>query len=249
MMSAAEPSSEHGMDTTSPRPSEPDRDRKGGASLSIIQETIVRAECRDQRDPERLGPLPRYLDLDPAEGLPPRAARLDRLIRSILDDPRWLRGDAALTEVATRAAVRQSPAANPGLIRDALRRMTPWLDLPVFQELRAADPNTITHNLPFTMAYPPEGAPSAVLHGFCDLVYQDRHGRWHVMIVADAQACRARQRLRLQLAGLAAQASGFAPVHQGWLIRHEPEGRIILETETLFDPSTIALWIAGLNSR
>ena len=79
--------------------------------------------------------MPRYLDLDPAAGLPPRAARLDALIRAILRDPAWRRGEA-LGSVAMRAADRQMPAANLGLIREAVRRMDAWWDAPPFQALQ-----------------------------------------------------------------------------------------------------------------
>src|SRR5262249_35814125 len=205
-------------------------------SVSTIEETITRTECRDRTDPGPRIRAPHYLELDPTAELPPHAARLDRLIRSILVDPRWLRG-ADLDEVATRAAARQTPAANPGLIRAALRRITPWRNDPAFQGLRAADPASITHNLAFTMPYPLEGEPTTVLHGTCDVVYRDRQGECHVMLVADRRACPARQRLRLRLSGLAAQERGFAPVRQGWLIRHGADGETTQEAETGFDPA------------
>jgi ATP-dependent helicase/nuclease subunit A len=231
--------------TPSPRPADRNRDGPGAVSISAIEETITRTEHRDRPEPERLGSIPRYLDLDPAEGLPPRAARLDRLIRSILEDPHWLRGPA-LEDIAAHAAARQTPAANAALIRDALRRMAPWSNEPIFQALRAADPATIIRNLAFTMPFPLAGESTIVFHGTCDVIYRDLQGRWHVIVVADARVCRARQRLRLQISGLAAYARGLAPVHQGWLIRHGPGGEINLETESGFDADAVARAFADL---
>jgi hypothetical protein len=241
MMSLPEPRGDRG---TSPPPSSEPRK---SASITAIEQAIAHAAPLERLDPQPPAPTPRYLDLDPAEGLSPRAARLDRLIRSVLRDPRWPRG-AALDEVAARAAARQTPAASPGLVREALARMTSWPDSPVFRSLRAADPSTIQYDLAFTLPCPLADEPSTptVVHGTCDMVYLDSQGRWQVLVVADARACPARQRLRLQLAGLAAEARGFAPVRQGWLIRHGPGAEMEQETETVFDAATAARLLAGL---
>jgi ATP-dependent helicase/nuclease subunit A len=217
------------------------------ASITAIDEAIARAVRLDPTDPDPAGatPVPRYVELDPAEGLPPRAARLDRLIRSILSDPRWLRG-ARLEDVAARAATRQVPAANPGLVREALQRLSPWLDRPILSGLHMADPASLRCEQPFTVAYPLDAEPSTVFHGTCDLIFRDRQGRWNVLIVADARAGAASQRLRLRLAARTAEARGFAPVHQGWLIWHGPDRETTEEVETVFDAEAVARAFAEL---
>jgi hypothetical protein len=179
--------------------------------------------------------------------LPPRSARLDRLIRSIVCDPRWLQG-APLEDVATRAAARQMPAANPALVREALRRLRPWMDRPTLEGLHAADPGSIRSDLAFAIPHPLDGEPATVLHGTCDVVFRDRQGRWHLLVVADARTSRARQRLRLQLAALAAPQQGFTPVHQGWLIWHAPDREPTQEIETVFDSTVCAHYLAELVS-
>jgi ATP-dependent helicase/nuclease subunit A len=219
--------------------------RRAGASIASIEATITRAGLLDRVESRPPDPPPRYLDLDPVAGLPPRAARLDRLIRSILCDPRWLRG-TPLEDVAARAATRQMPAANPALIREALRRLRPWLDRPTLQGLHAADPASIRSDLAFAIPYPLDGEPATVLHGTCDLVFRDRQGRWHLLVVADARIPRARQGLRLQLAALAAPARGFTPVHQGWLIWHGPDRETTHDIETVFDTKVRAGYLAEL---
>ena len=49
-------------------------------SISAIEETIARAGAAVEIDPVRPARPPRYVDLDPAIGLPPRSARLDALV-------------------------------------------------------------------------------------------------------------------------------------------------------------------------
>jgi ATP-dependent helicase/nuclease subunit A len=216
-----------------------------GASIASIEATITRAMLHDWAEPGRALPPPRCLDLDPTAGLPPRAARLDRLIRSILSDPRWLR-DTPLDVLAARAAQRQTPAANPALIREALQRLRPWLDRPASQGLHAADPASIRSDLAFTIPYPLEGEPATVLLGTCDLVFRDRQGRWHLLVVADVRTPRARQALRLQLAALAAPARGLTPVHQGWLIWHGPDRETTHDIETVFHAEAVTRYLDEL---
>ncbi len=138
------------------------------------------------RPRSRLGRVDRrdYLDLDPSAGLPPRAARLDALVRSIVRDPRWRRDSPpALEPLAARAGARQVPAASPGLVRDAVRRLDALWDLSAFQALRAASrrPDAdVRDDLEFTLAPSeagrPDGRPATVFHGAVDLAFRDREG-------------------------------------------------------------------------
>ncbi len=190
------------------------------ASIASIEEAITRAEPVDRVAAPRAAASPRYLDLDPIAGLSPRAARLDGLIRAMLRDPGWRRGES-MEAIAVRASARQVPAANASLVREAVRRMDALWDVPAFRALREADPASVRHDFAFTM---PEGA--TVYHGACDVLFCDREGLWQAIVVADADADRDRQSLRLELAGRAAIAGGFAPIGPGWVVRHGADGAI-----------------------
>lgn len=175
------------------------------ASITTISETIMHAAPAASSEPVRPGSVPQYLDLDPAAGLSPRAARIDALIRAIMRDPRWLSGES-MEPIAARAAVRQFPAANPSLVREAVRRIDPLWESLAVRALHTAEAGSVRYDFAFTMAYPPEPVPSAatVFHGSCDMLFRDREGQWQVIIVAEAGASRAVQQLRLQLSVRAA---------------------------------------------
>jgi ATP-dependent helicase/nuclease subunit A len=209
-------------------------------SISAISAAIARADAVVDDEPARPSGPPRYVDLDPAAGLPPRAARLDSLIRSIVRDPRWRRREAtAMGSLAARAGARQVPAAGPGLIRDAARRLDALWDLSAFRMLRASASGrdaAVRDDLEFTLS--PGGA--TVFHGAGDLAFRDREGCWHLIVVADEAAGPERQRLRLQLAAMAARARGLEPIARGWLIRHGPDGAAHEEVVTEFGAGQLA---------
>jgi ATP-dependent helicase/nuclease subunit A len=210
-------------------------------SISSIEEAIAKAGPALDDDPSQPGAPPRYLDLEPSAGLSPRVARLDALVRSIVRDPRWRRREMpALGPLADRAGARQVPAASPGLIRDAVRRLDALWDLTAFRALRAEASGSeavVIDDLEFTLAPAgagrSDGSPATVIHGSGDLAFRDREGRWHLIVVADARACPARQRLRLQLAARIARARGLEPIARGWLVQHGPEGAAREEIVTL----------------
>jgi ATP-dependent helicase/nuclease subunit A len=223
-------------------------------SISAIEETIAKAGAAVEDEPSRPGVPPRYLDLEPSAGLSPRVARLDALVRSIVRDPRWRRREMpALGPLADRAGARQVPAAGPGLIRDAVRRLDALWNLSAFRALRAAASGAeavVTDDLEFTLAPADigrsEGRPATVFHGSGDLAFRDREGRWHLIVVADARACAVRQRLRLQLAAMSARARGFEPIARGWLVRHGPDGAAREEVVTQFDEEMVVRTLAEL---
>jgi ATP-dependent helicase/nuclease subunit A len=208
-------------------PMEPPGDRPAEAaapspsprlSIAAIEEAMAQAGPPSDDEPTGAGGPPRYEDLDPTIGLPPRAARLDGLIRAIVRDPRWRRGEApAFEPLAARVGARLVPAPGPALVRDAARRLDALWDLPAFRALRAA--TSVGDDLEFTLA---EG--DTVYHGAGDLAFRDREGRWHLVVLADAGAGPERQRLRLRLAAMAARARGLEPIARGWLVRHGPDG-------------------------
>jgi ATP-dependent helicase/nuclease subunit A len=223
-------------------------------SISAIEEAIARADPAADDEPARSAVRPRYVDLDPAVGLPPRGARLDALVRSIVRDPKWRRGGVpALEPLAARVGARQVPAASPGLIRDAVRRMDALWDLAAFRALRAATAGpdaAVRDDLEFTVAPADagrsDGRPPTVFHGAGDLVFRDREGYWHLIVVADARVCPAREGLRLQLAAMAARARGLDPIARGWLVRHGADGAAHEEVVTEFDTEAVEQAMVGL---
>jgi ATP-dependent helicase/nuclease subunit A len=238
-------------------PPEPRADRPADAtaasprlSITAIEDTISKAGTPTDDEPTRPVAPPHYLDLDPSAGLPPRAARLDALIRSIVRDPRWRRTEPpALETLAARVGARQVPAAGPALIRDAVRRLDALWDLPAFRALRTAasrPDDAVRDDLEFTLAPADTGRQSTVFHGAADLALRDREGRWHLIAVADARACTARHRLRLQLAAMAARSRGLAPIARGWLVRHGPDGAAHEEVVTTFNAAEINRAMAEL---
>ena len=72
-------------------------------------------------------------------------------------------------------------------------------------------PSATTWNSPSRRPMRDDPTPDArtVFHGAGDLAFRDREGRWHLIVVADARAGPAHQRLRLQLAAMAAPARGL----------------------------------------
>jgi ATP-dependent helicase/nuclease subunit A len=226
-------------------------------SISAIEATISRAGPVRDDPPAQPSAPPHYVDLEPAPGLSPRAARLDGLVRSIVQDPQWRRREPAAPEsLAARVGARQVPAASPGLIGDAVGRLDAMRDLPAFQALRTAASGrdaAVRHDLEFTFTPDnvdpdrPDGRLATVFHGTGDLAFRDREGGWNLIVVADVGTCPARQRLRLQLAARAACGRGLDPIARGWLVRHGPDGAAHDELVTDFGDEAIARAIAEMS--
>jgi ATP-dependent helicase/nuclease subunit A len=212
-------------------------------SFAQLADLIDRAMVAEQPEPARPTVPMLFLDLDPAACLPPRAARLDRLIRAILRDHRGVCGEP-LEHVVERAGARQTPAASAGLIREAVLRIRPWRDSRAFRDLCSSDPQTVHHDVAYTISCPVERERDTVIRGTCDVVYADRRGHWQILLVADACVPRERERLRLLLAGLALPARGFGPIVRGCLIQHGPGGEMSDETVTTFDSAAVAAALA-----
>jgi ATP-dependent helicase/nuclease subunit A len=179
---------------------------------------------------------PRFVDLDPARVLPPTLARLDRLVRAILADPRAL-SVRDLPRVAAEAARRQRPAAPALMIDQALRRLDPWLEGALGRMLDEAVESR--RGLAWTIAWPFE-APDArrtVYAGTTEFLLCDHRGEWSAVVVALAEASIRHERLRLQLALRTASVLGCDPAPRGWLLRLGPDGA--LHREERLDPDDI----------
>ena len=80
---------------------------------------------------------PRFVELDPAYGLSSGAARLDRLTRTILADPRALE-PGRLPKIAEKAARLQDPVAPDRIVDEAFDRLSPWVRTPLAREVAGA---------------------------------------------------------------------------------------------------------------
>jgi ATP-dependent helicase/nuclease subunit A len=218
-----------------PSPEVVARPRVVRPDLREVAETILRATVIEETTPRPIRPRrPRFVDLDPAAELPPTLARLDRLIRAILADPRAFH-PKEVARVAKQAARRQQPAAHGGLIAEALDRLRPWLEGPFGRMLAEAE--VLERGLTWTVNWPPEAPDRTVFQGTVDFLFRDRRGGLCAVVLGLTEAPAPRQRLRLLLGSHAAQALDFGPSRQSWLLRLGPGGG--LQGEEVFEPGAI----------
>ncbi len=208
--------------------------------ISAIEEAITRATRVDRQDTSRPSPPPRYLDLDPAAGLPPRAARLDGLIRSILRDPAGVatRRSARLRSRRGSTNARREHGPDPrGRAADGCLVGRPALPgaqerRPVLHQARLCIHDSASIGW-FVLG-------TDRFRGACDVLFRDRQGHWQLIVIADTMAQMARQHVRLQLSARAARSAGYTPIRQGWLVSHGPDGELNHEVVTGFDDAAIA---------
>jgi ATP-dependent helicase/nuclease subunit A len=195
--------------------------RKTRTPLVEIAQRMTEVLTAPARVPRATASRPRFIDLDPGRGLSPRSARLDRLVRTILADPKSFQ-PGQLIAIAERAARRQAPLAPPILVSEAVDRLRPWLEGPFGRELAAA--TTIERSLGWTVAWPPDSADPTIFQGRIDLLARERPGTWRLVLVSDATSPEAWERLRLVLSAYAASALGFGPIRQASSLRLGPGG-------------------------
>ena len=169
---------------------------------------------------------PRYVILDPAQGLPAHAARVDRLTRSILADPRSLE-PGKLAMVAEREARLQNSVASEGLIRDAIARVERWARSP---EAKRVERSTEVIR-DFDWAVHREVGPDRILfRGRGDLLYRRDDGTRVLVAFGDATADSVQERLRLLLSCHAAHIQGRGEVqHALWISLSEGLRTVRLE--------------------
>lgn len=171
----------------------------------------------DRRVP---GLSPRFVDLDAARGLTPRAGRLDRLIRSILSDPRVPSSRdprAALADAARRAARRQDPVAHADLADEAVRLLEPWVAGQFGADL--ASSSAVERGAEWTVAWPDPAGESTVFRGRTEFLAREPGGAWRVLTFSTPGASEPVERLRLLLSARAATVLGLGPVAAGWRVR------------------------------
>jgi ATP-dependent helicase/nuclease subunit A len=202
----------------------------------------LRAIARSIRSAEStrgdaLGPrvrVPRLIDLTPARTLLPYAAQVDRLVRSLLADPRVFDQDA-IEERAAHAGRLLNPMAPPGVVALAAGRVRDWLKLPLARAIASAQ--EVKRSLSWTVAWPPEGQAVTVIQGQADFVYRNTNGDWRILNLSDPEAAETAERLRLLLSSRAIIPLGIGPVVQGSKVTLGSDGAS--QAEDVFDDEAI----------
>ena len=156
--------------------------------------------------------LPGWVTLDPSAGLASTAARLDRLARAILQDPRGFDPEATV-EVAGRAARLQDPVAGSPLIDQAVTRVRGWLerlpsDLAGDQAERSG---AWTWSIPWKLA-----GSTTIFHGSGDFRFRHRDGSTDLLLVGDLKTNHAAEKLRALLSARSLANLGNTPVDRVW---------------------------------
>ena len=188
-------------------------------------------------EPERTSPLasrPRFVDLDPSRDLAPGLARVDRLIRSVLEDSKGFRPGGLAAAVA-RAGRWQAPAASRRVRALAVERLAGWIAGPLARGLATA--SEVVRAVPWVVSWPPGSDDPVVFNGQVDLGFRDDRGVWNLIFLAVAEVPEAPEDLRLLLSGWAAEDLGLGPVARGWRVRLGPGGGI--QGQDHFDERTI----------
>ena len=186
---------------------------------------------------------PPGIDLNPSWGLPSRAARLDRLLRSIVADPRSL-DPFTLPRVAARAARLQNPVAPPALVDEALA----WLAAPEWRAAigEAGRSSYVVRGFPWSIAVDFEGRP-IVLSGAGDYAFDNPDGGMTLIHASGPAADPVRERLRLLVsAQVAREQKAEVDVLARW-ITFGPDGANVVPSR--FDPAEIDEAIRALLDR
>jgi ATP-dependent helicase/nuclease subunit A len=184
---------------------------------------------------------PRYLNLDPALGLSPSSARLDRLIRSALAAPDALRPDR-LEACVLHAARLQAPAVSGPTVERTLEWLGVWIEAPLARQIAAAA--EVHRAVPWTLAWPPDATEPTVFEGCIDFLFRDDQNRWTLVALACPAVCESRERLRVLLSAQAARELGVKKLASAWRVRLGPEGGS--SSESQFDEALIDRAIASV---
>ena len=209
-----------GSNSTNPAGASVERPRPRLLEVArIIHEASGTSEPAGEKPINR----PRSVDLDPAFGLSSTSARLDRLVRAILRDPRSLE-PARIASIAARAARVQDPVSPSSLIREAVERLAAWVRSPLAREI--AGSGEFHRSIPFAVPWP-RGGPSTLFQGRGDFAYRLPSGDLGLVLLGDPSACEARERLRLILSARAALVMGLGEVRQAWWVPLGKRGGLI----------------------
>ena len=180
-----------------------------------IARAIERATPREAAVAQAWAPA-RSLGLDPAAGLGPRAAAVDRLLRIAMADPD-ASTRARLGPAVARAARASSPTPPPSVVAEARRRLEAWADSPL--GARVGRSVEVRRGVDWSLAWPPADPSPTVVHGRIDILFRDDAGDWNLIQHADPGAPGDAETLRLSLSARAAAAMCCGPIRRAWSCR------------------------------
>ncbi len=224
-------------------------ERRRRPRLRAVARTIERSAVTriGAEDAGLMTRLPRRIDLDPAAGLSPLAARTDRVVRAALGVPAILNDRIEVGALVAQCARRLTPRPSPEDVARAARRLSVWAVGPMHRDL--AESPEREQALAWRLSWPTgAGGPPTVITGRLDFLVRDRNGRRCLMVVADAEAPVERERLRLLLA---VPALGLDPADLsiGWRVQLQPTGSVMIHGEEQFDHATIAAAFEAYRAR
>ncbi len=209
------------------------RDRSGREKRAkqprplAVSELIGRTNVIAEPERNIVRPRPQFVDLDPSVGLPPMAARIDRLLRAVIADPDALNSDR-VEAVIEQAALAQHPVAQRSVMNATIERWKSWLATDPARRLARA--SEVIRDLPWTLAWPIDDPNPTVYSGRMDFLYRDAQEGWNLIALAVDGAPQARERLRLLLSAHAASERVSAKIQRAWRIRLGPNGDACEET-------------------
>ena len=200
-----------------PGPSAPSRASTPRHRPRLLEVARAIQEGSEQSIPSIDEPIrrPGFVELDPASQLSSTSARLDRLIRTILADPRSL-DPGRVVSVAAKASRTQDPVSPRTLIREAIDRVSAWARSPLAREIARA--SEAHRAFPWSISWPQCGR-EILFQGRGDFLYRGSTGELVLVILSHPEAPEVRERLRLFFSARAAQAKGLGPVRQAWWVR------------------------------
>jgi len=200
----------------------------------VIRSTRLQPTLDTNRQISRT--LPRYVCLDPTEGLSTTDIRLDRLCRTILNDPLAFDPEATAA-IARRSAVLQNPVAGPRLVQTAIARVHAWLDR--FPEALLGDGAQRCGRRDWSIAWPKE-QPTSVFSGWGDFWFRHLDGSIDVVLVGDAGVNGESETVRALLSARDLEQTEVGRVGRAWWLGWDSDRPITFDR---FDDVAITLAI------
>ena len=196
-------------------PGEPRFRRSGRLPLvdtaRAIEEEVV--EPSPLQAPGLLIRRPELVRLAPDPTDRSSTARLDRLCRIVLADPRFLE-TADPSHLASKLVQAHDPLLPYRWFDQLVQRLKVWLKGPIAQVLSTG--SIIERDLNWSLKWPPHSSDSTLFLGSIDLLIRDQEGLAQAVNVRNAQVDPTRSNLDVQMSLLAAQEMGVGLVTQGW---------------------------------
>jgi ATP-dependent helicase/nuclease subunit A len=168
-------------------------------------------------------PSPRFIDLDPADEPAVGPARVDRLVRSILADPRSFE-PARIADIAARAARLQAPVPNDRVIEEARRRVETWNRARLAGEV--ARSATVHRAWNWLLRRSLDGE-SIQVRGRLDFLFVDAKRGLGLVQFGEPDASPLVEEVRWRLSAAAALERSGLPVGRAWRVGRDGEPRPI----------------------